>query len=227
MEASLKRAIQFYEQGRYEQAKLELLSIPEKPETNPLLAYYLGLTYTKLEEYQKAIPLLEYVILNHKNIFYIFQCRMVLGLIYTFSKQYPLAEIELRSLLKLGLESPQVYTSLGYVLYEQQKTSEGIECFKKALSLKPNYPSALNNLAFIYAEEGRDLKTALEYARQVYKLYPENPVYLDTLGWVYFKSGNLESALTYLRQALDKAKNNREIALHIKRVLEAKEKRKK
>lgn len=219
MNPTIERGIQFFEQKRYEQAKKEFLALPEKPDENPILAYYLGLTYTQLEEYDKAIPLFEYVILTHNNLFFIFQCRMVLGLIYSFTQQYKLAEIELRNLIKLGVESPQVYTSLGFVLYAQKKTDESVKCLKKALKYKPNYASALNNLAYIYAEEGIDLKNSIEFARQAQKQDPDNPIYLDTLGWAFFKNGNSSDAKAYLRKALDNSKNNKDIAAHLKKVL--------
>ncbi|HEQ72372.1 MAG TPA: tetratricopeptide repeat protein [Spirochaetia bacterium] len=220
MKFSLERGIQFFSQKRFEQAKKEFLGLSERPEENPIIAYYLGLTYTKLREYQKAVPLLEYVILTHHNLFYIFQCRMVLGLIYSLTAQYQLAEMEFRNLIKLGIESPQVYTSLGFVLYGQGKSKEGIECLKKALVYKPNYSSALNNLGYIYAEEGINTSEAVSLIKKAQKSDPGNPVYLDSLGWAYYKNGNLVDAKAYLRKALDIAKSNKEIAAHLKRVLE-------
>ena len=78
MGSNLELGIKLYKQKRYEQAKKELLDSGHDPMSSPELAYYLGLTYTQLEEYSEAIPLFECVILSHKNIFYIFQCRMVL-----------------------------------------------------------------------------------------------------------------------------------------------------
>jgi tetratricopeptide (TPR) repeat protein len=124
------------------------------------------------------------------------------------------------------VESPQVFTSLGYVLYAQKKTDESIEHLNKALKYKPDYPSALNNLGFIYAEEGRDPKTAVDYCKRAHKQDPGSPVYLDSLGWALFKSGNIAEAKAYLRKALDASKGSKEIAAHLKTVLDE-EKRKK
>jgi tetratricopeptide (TPR) repeat protein len=225
MNHSLEKGIQFYNQKRYDQARAELLALEEKPEENPAVAYYLGLTYTQLEDYDRAIPLLEYVILSHQNLFFVFQCRMVLGFIYSVTRRFGLAEIEFRSLLKLGVESPQVFTSLGYALYAQKKIDESIDCLKKALTYKPDYASALNNLGFIYAEEGGNVKAAVALCKEAVKLRPGNPVYLDSLGWALFKAGNVADAKAYLRRALDAAKGNKEVAAHLKAVL-AREKEK-
>jgi tetratricopeptide (TPR) repeat protein len=224
MKHSLARAIQFYEQKKFEQARAELLALDEKPEENPVIAYYLGLACTQLEDYEKAIPLLEFVILSHRNLFVIFQCRMVLGLIYSVTQRLRLAEIEFRNLLKLGVESPQIFTSLGFVLYAQKKTDESIDHLKKALKHKPDYPSALNNLGYILAEEGKDPKTGVALCKRANKLAPGNPVYLDSLGWALYRSGNIPEAKACLRKALDAAKGNKEIASHLKTVLAAEKK---
>ncbi|MBN2353126.1 MAG: tetratricopeptide repeat protein [Spirochaetales bacterium] len=224
MKHSLETGIHYYNQKRYEQARTELLALDEKPEENPAVAYYLGLTYTQLEEYEKAIPLLEYVILSHRNLFFVFQCRMVLGYIYSVTQRFQLAEIEFRNLLKLGVESPQVFTSLGYALHAQGKSGEGVEQLKKALKYKPDYASALNNLGFIYAEEGTHKDLAVTLCKQAVKRQPGNPVYLDSLGWALFKAGHLADAKAYLRKAFEASKGNKEIAAHLKEVL-AKEKK--
>ncbi len=220
MNHSLEKGIQYYQQKRYEQARAELVALDEKPEENPAVAYYLGLTYTQLEDFEKAIPLLEYVILSHQNLFFVFQCRMVLGYIYSVTRRFQLAEIEFRNLLKLGVESPQVFTSLGYALYAQRKIDESIEELKKALKYKPDYASALNNLGFIYAEEGRDKEQAVTLCKQAVKRQPGNPVYLDSLGWALFKAGNVADAKAFLRKALDASKGSKDIAAHLKAVLD-------
>jgi tetratricopeptide (TPR) repeat protein len=225
MKHTLERGIQFYQQKRYDQARVELLALDEKPEENPAVAYYLGLAYTQLEDYEKAIPLLEFVMLSHQSLFFVFQCRMVLGFIYSVTRRYQLAEIEFRNLLKLGVESPQVFTSLGFALYAQKKIDESIGALKKALNYKPDYASALNNQGFIYAEEGKDPRLAVELCKQALKLHPGNPVYMDSLGWALFRAGQIADAKAFLRKALDTAKGNKEVAAHLKTVLDTEKKR--
>jgi tetratricopeptide (TPR) repeat protein len=61
------------------------------------------------------------------------------------------------------------------------------EDYRKALQIDPTLDVAANNLAYLLAEEGRDLQTALELARGVRQRQPQNPSVADTLGWVYFK----------------------------------------
>jgi tetratricopeptide (TPR) repeat protein len=221
MKPTLKRGIQFYHKKRYELAKKELLALEEKPEDNPEIAYYLGLIHTKLQEYDEAISRLELVVLSHQNLFQIFQCRMILGFIYSVTKRFRMAEMEFKHLIDLEVESPQVYASMGYVLYAQKKIGECVKCLKKALQLKPDYAGALNNLGFVYAEEKLDYTQAIGLCKKAVKINPGNPVYLDSLGWAYFKKGNIMDAKAYLRKALELSKGNREIADHLREVIAA------
>jgi tetratricopeptide (TPR) repeat protein len=216
---TFKRGIQFFNQKRFEQAKKELLSLEQRPDENPEIAYYLGLIHTQLKEYDNAIMYLEQVVLSHQNMFNILQCRMILGFIYSVTGRFRLAEMEFRHLINLGVESPQVYASIGYTLYAQKKIGECIKNLQKALKLKPDYAGALNNLGYIYAEEGLNYKEAIELCKKAAKLNPKNPVYLDSLGWAYFKKGNLVDAKEYLRKALELSKGNREIANHLRSVI--------
>jgi Flp pilus assembly protein TadD len=127
--------------------------------------------------------------------------------------------MEFKHLIDLGVESPQVYASVGYALYAQKKTGECIKSLEKALKLKPDYAGALNNLGFIYAEENLDCARAVEMCKKAVKLHPKNSVYLDSLGWAYFKKGNMVDAKEYLRKALELSKGNKEIANHLRFVL--------
>jgi len=69
----------------------------------------------------------------------------------------------------------------------QGNSKEAEENYRKALQMEPNFDLAANNLAFILAEDGRDLQTALGLAQGARKRQPQNATIADTLGWVYYK----------------------------------------
>ena len=76
---------------------------------------------------------------------------------------------------------------------------------QKALALDPASIRAMNNLAFYYAENDRNLDEALNLARKAAEVGPDDgghPMSLDTLGWVYFKRGNYSAALKTLTLAV-------------------------
>ena len=92
--------------------------------------------------------------------------------------------------------------------------------FEKALSIDRHYPNALNSLGFIYADEDIDADKALQYCREAVSLRPGHAPYLDSLGWALYKKGNFADARKQLRAALDLSPGNREIARHLKAVIE-------
>jgi tetratricopeptide (TPR) repeat protein len=69
------------------------------------LAYYLGLCYTKLDQYEEALIYLEQVVTSASDILRVFQCRMTLAYIYVKTKRIKMAEYELKRLKNSGLES--------------------------------------------------------------------------------------------------------------------------
>ncbi|HEY8560679.1 MAG TPA: tetratricopeptide repeat protein [Pyrinomonadaceae bacterium] len=70
------------------------------------------------------------------------------------------------------------------------------------LAESPNNPIAQNNLGYFLAERNEKLDEALKLIQEAVKSEPENPSYLDSLGWVYFKQGKLDSAEENLKKAL-------------------------
>jgi predicted Zn-dependent protease len=47
----------------------------------------------------------------------------------------------------------------------------------------------------------------------------DNPAYLDTLGWVYFKRGDLESSERVLKRAVERAPKSALLQYHLAKVL--------
>jgi len=225
MQLSLNRVIRLYTSKRYENALKELLSLDENPAENPDISYYLGLCYTRLQEYESAILYLEQVVTTDSDILHKYQSRMILSYIYTVTGRYSLAGFELDSLLDEGYESPQVYSAYSYIAYCQNNVEESIRFLENAIALDQDNANALNSLGFILAQEGRDLDEALSYCKKAVTLAEANPSYIDSLGWVYFKIGRLEEAKTHLRKALKLAsgEKEKEIAAHLKEVLAAEE----
>lgn len=78
----------------------------------------------------------------------------------------------------------------------------------------PAHAHAANDLAWLLAEDGRDLELALELAKRAARLEPA-PEILDTLGWVQLTAGRAEAAAVSLRQALDGGSNDPSIWYHL------------
>lgn len=70
------------------------------------------------------------------------------------------------------------------------------------LKESPNNPIAANNLGYFLLERGIRFSEALELIKSAVEIDPTNPSYLDSLGWAYFKLGDLAEAEKHLRSAL-------------------------
>jgi tetratricopeptide (TPR) repeat protein len=183
------------------------------------LAYYLGLCYTKLARYDDALLYLEQVVTNGHDVLRAYQCRMTLAYIYVTTKRSRMAEFELKRLQHSGFESVQLYTTLAYAAWLQKNYKNAVELYEKALDLDENNATAMNSLGFILVDTNMDLLRGLRFCRKAVDKKPQNPAYLDSLGWAYFKSGELLEARTWLRRALELAPQEKEIRNHLRIVI--------
>ncbi len=86
------------------------------------------------------------------------------------------------------------------------------------IASKPDYHHAYNALGYSLAERNVRLPEARQLVLKALDLAPSDPFILDSLGWVEFRSGNLEEARRILQSAFD-AKPDAEIAAHLGEVL--------
>ena len=83
---------------------------------------------------------------------------------------------------------------------------DAIAAYEKALDANENLPAVANNLAALLADYRSDrasFERAYELAAQFEK--SDNPAFIDTLGWVYYRLGETQKALPLLEKAVDTA----------------------
>lgn len=72
---------------------------------------------------------------------------------------------------------------------------------RKLVAADPLDSDALNSLSYMFADRGMRLDEAVALAERALKIDPDNPAYLDTLGWALFKQGRVEEASAPLARA--------------------------
>ena len=124
-----------------------------------------------------------------------------LGSLYLKQNKLKEAENTYRIISSLAPLDPKVHFYLG-VVYEELKNYDLCEKeLKEALRLNPDYSEALNFLGYEYVEWNKDLNQAEGMIKKALSLDQNNGAYIDSLGWLYFKSGKVKKA----KQLLEKA----------------------
>jgi Tfp pilus assembly protein PilF len=72
------------------------------------------------------------------------------------------------------------------------------EYYRKALSLEPDNPFQLNNLAWFLIDKDRNINEGMELIDKALKLSPNDFNYIDTKGWGLYKQGRFQEALKLL-----------------------------
>lgn len=106
-------------------------------------------------------------------------------------------DVELRS---------NIYGGIGDVYFTQGDSTLAFETYEKALDLNPGNISILNNYAYFLAESGKDLDKAEKMSALSVKGSPNNPTFLDTYAWIFFKKGEYKLAKIYIESALANSK---------------------
>jgi tetratricopeptide (TPR) repeat protein len=89
------------------------------------------------------------------------------------------------------------------------------DAYEKLLTVAPNSPLALNNLAVLYSERLGELDKAYDLAKRANEAVPNEPHLADTLGWILSKKGDYANALRLLQESAGKLPDQPEIQFHL------------
>ena len=137
---------------------------------------------------------------------------------------YSGAEKRLRGAMEDHANDERVRFNLAVVLHERGKKQESVKEMEQIAEANPKNADALNFIAYAYAEQGRDLERAEQLVTAALELKPADGYYLDTLGFVQFKRGNIKQAEETLSRAVVATGQDPVIIGHYVDVLVAQEK---
>jgi tetratricopeptide (TPR) repeat protein len=123
--------------------------------------------------------------------------------IETFRRASQAAPSDTQSLLQLGM-----------LMEGTGRREQAKPIYEQVLKIQPDHPIALNNLAFIKAEEGVDLDEALTMAQRARQKLPDSENIKDTLGWIYIKKNLSDDAVRIFKELVDKDPGNPSFHYH-------------
>ncbi|MCF7805768.1 MAG: tetratricopeptide repeat protein [Candidatus Marinimicrobia bacterium] len=183
-------------------------------QNDSILGGYLGLgiSLRQQEEYGASVQILEEGITQFPEEVELYEHQ---GISYYISQQYDSARSKLTTALQMDSTSMRSRHFLAFTYDQLGKKDSAEVIYKELLEAAPEEPLYLNNLAYMYAVEGKNLDKALEMVNRALELEPKNASYLDTKGWVYFQQGKYAKAKKYIEKALQISGANVEVLEHL------------
>ncbi|PYS48856.1 MAG: hypothetical protein DMG13_24655, partial [Acidobacteria bacterium] len=135
--------------------------------------------------------------------------------IYIATNKLPQAVSQLQGLLSKNPNNTAALMTLALVHERTKNFPEARDAYEKLLSTAPNFVPALNNLAYLYTEHLNNLDKAYELASKARELLGQDASVGDTFGWVLYKRGDYQQALSILQESAGKVIDNPEIQFHL------------
>ncbi len=109
------------------------------------------------------------------------------------------------ALLEIALEHypkhPGVRYQIALIQDKAGLEDESVRSFESLLKERPEDASLLNALGYSFADRNQKLPRAEAMIRKALAASPDNPAFLDSLGWVMFRRGDTAGALPFLTRA--------------------------
>lgn len=139
-----------------------------------------------------------------------------LATLYINTNQVDRAIAEYRQIIERDSNSAFPYIMIGLLEHGRRNYDAATENYRKALGLDPNSLEAANNLAWLYAVEGKgNIDEAVRLAQGTVQQRPDVPGFADTLGWVYYKQGLHSAAVEQLQKVVARDGGNATYRFHL------------
>jgi tetratricopeptide (TPR) repeat protein len=144
----------------------------------------------------------------------------LLGNAYYLNNQSEQAVVWLERAIQLPARNEfksVIYTSLGDGHNALRDFTKADDAFEKSITLNPYNDITLNNYAYSLSNRGDQalLLKAKDMANRALIASPDNPSYLDTAGWIYYRLGDYRKAKELVGKSLELYPNSAEVLEHM------------
>ena len=140
---------------------------------------------------------------------------LVLAQLYAGSNRQPEAQKKLTESLSRNPRDRGTLMLLAMLQNQTGSYAEARSTYERLLSFYPDFAPALNNLAFLYAEQFKQLDKAQQLAQKARLSFPANPTIADTLGWIFFLRRDYAAAVNLLRESTAGLPAEAEVQYHL------------
>jgi tetratricopeptide (TPR) repeat protein len=130
-------------------------------------------------------------------------------------KDLPAAEATARKLLANDATDSRGMHVMSQILQDKGDVKGAETMLRDLIKNDPLDAIALNSLGYMLAERGDRLDEAVTLLQRALKVEPDNPSYLDSLGWAYFQQGRDDLADKPLTEAAEKLTTSSVVQDHL------------
>lgn len=170
----------------------------------------------KLNDFEAGRSILEEVINNNRRE-YVLLVGKYAGELAKIGKLKEAEKIMDNAVQQLPLNE-NIILSYAFAYYEANKLSAMKEKFERAMEISSESDTVKNSYGYSLSDKDIELERAKLLIDEAIQAKPTSPAYVDSLGWWYFRKGELNQAEVLLNWAY-RQKQDSEIAAHLGEVL--------
>lgn len=140
----------------------------------------------------------------------------LLASLYSFQKNWEKSINTYLDGIKADPKDIRIRMNLAQIYQEQNQMENALKIYEKVLEINPQNILARNNLSAILSDFRQD-RQSLEKALELALVFKDSdqPMLLDTLGWIYLKLGQVDNALPLLQKATEKLPDQPILQYHL------------
>ena len=192
---------------RYEDAANQLKKIDKNNRLYRKAQKMLSDIYLEKERTEDSIAILEGLYEAYDDV----DALIRVGDVYRYDEEYDKAiKVYTQALKYIENSEEKNIKDFWHLLYVRGMAYERVKKYKKseedleaALEFQPNHPHLLNYLGYSWVDQGRNLEKSLKMLQKAVSLVPDDGYVIDSLGWAYYKMGDMNLAINYLEDAVE------------------------
>ncbi len=190
----------YIDMGKYKMAKQELLSAISLDPDFIELWLYLGLISINTRDYKTAEWAFTEAIHRGGDLGQMFY---LMGVVSEISEDYHKAYCYYRKSLRKEPKNISALDALANLCARLNREEEAFNIFRRIIKIDSTNANALNYVGYTFAEKNDSLEYALELINKALAIDANNGYYIDSRGWVYYRMGKLDRALSELKRAVE------------------------
>ncbi len=206
-------ALAYYEAGDGDGAKKVLDQVPVDSKDYEDAILMLVRLYQEEDKLATAADILEHALevsaANHQSFFFL------LAAVYHKNKEPQKGVLVFERATEIFPGESRVWFEYGLYMDRIGQLKDAMVHMGRVLELDPDDPYALNYVGYTWADAGVNLDQALDYISRAVAARPEDGFVRDSLGWVYYKRGDFERAVTELVAASEMQPDDPTISEHL------------